>query len=81
MLLQWSCSVPLILRTPYIENYAHTLGNTAGWLYDRLVVSASEQLAARAVVAIDTPWSVGLPSYARTLLQPLARQPITTLAE
>lgn len=82
--LQWSCQVPLVLQTVYLYNYAHTVTNTAGWLFSRLVAqgsSAAKQLAECTLVAVATPWGLGLPAWARALLQPMARHPVTTLAE
>lgn len=81
---QWSCQVPLILQTVYLNNFAHTAANTAGWMFSRLVAQRSGragQLAERVLVAVATPWGLRLPAWARALLQPMARQPITTLAE
>ena len=80
--LQWSCQVPLILQTVFLYNYAHMMGNTASWLFSRLVApDSAQQLAERAQVAVATPWALGLTAWARALLQPMARHPVTTLAE
>lgn len=74
--------MPLILQTVYLYNYGHTVGNTAGWLFSRLVAQGGgRELAERALVAVATPWGLGLPAWASALLQPMARHPVTTLAE
>lgn len=79
-LLQWSCQVPVVLQAGWPFNYWHGLANAAAWLYDRLTVPGGP-LAQRAVVSVSTPWALGLPPWLRTQLQPMARQPVQTLAE
>lgn len=78
--MQWSCQVPLVLQAEWPFNYWHGLANAAAWLYDRLTVPGGP-LAERALVAVNTPWALGLPPWLRTQLQPMARHPVQTLAE